>query len=295
VVRVLVLVVGVACGGSQRPQASSASIVVVDAGAAPRQRLRFEASAHAPERIEVQLKLRTRNAFENTMLQEGQRSLDFPTVRVIERLEASAVDSLGNADVSSDVEAASVLDDVVDPAPRRLLEPEIAKLTGLHASWRRAPSGAMSNMVVETDVRRSMQAKTIVDAIRDTSVMFPDAEIGVGATWTVTSQQFFAGVMWDRTVKFTLTALDGPTATVIGEFAMHASPQALGVEPNATTKLTSGTLTATADLTIPLHGLAVTGTMRGTSEVNLVIVRGHLRITSTIQTEISSSVEVKPP
>jgi len=64
-----------------------------------------------------------------------------------------------------------------------------------------------------------------------------------------------------------------------------AGSQALSVEPNATTTVTSGTATMVADLNVPLRGLVPIATAQGSSEVNLSSVQRHLRITSTVRTE----------
>jgi hypothetical protein len=63
----------------------------------------------------------------------------------------------------------------------------------------------------------------------------------------------------------------------------------LSVEPNAVTRVTSGRVDETAELIIPLRGLAPTVTSQTTSELDLSIVRGHLRITTSVQTESWSS------
>jgi Family of unknown function (DUF6263) len=159
-----------------------------------------------------------------------------------------------------------------------------------------APSGVISNIVVGTEHSHPRKRlANVVESIRDASVVFPDVEIGVGATWRVTSQQTYSGVTWDRTIKYTLKAVSGGAATVVADITMRAGSQALSVEPNATTRLNSATGNATTELIIPLHGLVPTGMTQGTSEANFSIVRGHLRITSTVQSESSSSIKPFSP
>ncbi len=65
----------------------------------------------------------------------------------------------------------------------------------------------------------------------------------------------------------------------------------MGVEPNASTRLTSGTSNMSAKLSVPLQGLVATGASRGTIETNFAILRGRQRITATIQAETLFSVK----
>jgi hypothetical protein len=296
-VRALLIVTAFACGGSQngahvaKPEPS---ITVVGAGAEPRQRIRYELTAHSPERVEMTFKLRMNTAFTNTVLQSGHRSVDFPTLRYVARSEVSTLTPAGDAVVTFELEEGTVLDDVVDPAIRKLAIAEVAFMKGSRGSWRRTPSGRISDIAFDAPNASSSARNlisTIADSTHETAVVFPDTAIGVGARWQVTSQQSSSGVQWSRTVTYELKSLTDSVATIDAQMVMHAPSQALSVEPNATTKLTSGSGNATAELIVPLHSLIATTTARQTSETNLLIVRGHLRITSTILTEILSSVK----
>jgi hypothetical protein len=294
-VRVVVFAIAVGCGSQTLHVANpEPSITVVDVGAEPRRLLRHELKPDATERMELALKIRINTAFTNTVLETGHRSADFPTIKNVALIKVTSLASDGVATVSSEVENVTVLDDVVDPKLRTRVADEVAALKGSRVSWRMAPSGRISDVAFEaSNVPASARNRlsTFADSLRETSVVFPDAAIGIGATWKVTSEQSFAGVTWNRTVTYRLKALTDSSATVVTQIVMRARSQALSVEPNATTKLTSGTSNADGELIVPLRGLVATGTGQSTSEVNLLIVRGRLRITSTVQTETLSSVK----
>jgi hypothetical protein len=296
----VVVVVGFGCGGSQRLARMAnpePSIEIVDPGAAPRQRLRYDLTLHAPERRELNLKVRATTTFTNTVLETGRRSADFPTMRFVERVEVGAVTPAGAAEVTSEVEEITALDDVVDPAIRKQVEPEVAAMKGLRVSWRMAPSGRIADLAVDAPNASGTARDRIsafADAMRELGVVFPDAEIGVGATWRVTTAQSSRDVKWNRTTTYRLRALTDSNATVEARIVMRAPSQALRVEPNATTRLTSATSEGTAELVVPLRGLVATGTIRSTSEASFSIIRGHLRITSTVQAEVLASVRPLP-
>jgi len=297
-VRSLALLVAVGCGAStntQHPANPAPTLSVLQAGAEPRQRLRYELPLHAPERMELSLKVRVTNAFTNTVLETGRRSVDLPTVRIDGRVAVTKITPSGEALVTYELENAVVLDDLVDPAVRRPLEAAMAAMKGWRGSWRMSPSGLLSDIVFDTpnaskSGRNSLS--NVDELIPDMSVVFPDAEIGVGATWEVKSRRSMSGVTWERTATYRLRELGASSATVDANVVMHASSQALTVEPNASTRLTSGTVTGSANLSVPLRGLVPTGMSQATSEMNFSIIRGRQRIITSLETQ--TFVSVKP-
>ncbi|MBA3541253.1 MAG: hypothetical protein H0T79_16700 [Deltaproteobacteria bacterium] len=65
----------------------------------------------------------------------------------------------------------------------------------------------------------------------------------------------------------------------------RAPSQALRVEPNLSTRLTSAEINTTAELSIPLRGLVATITSRSVGTANYLVVRHRLRLISSVQTE----------
>ena len=195
--RAVVLATAVACGGSPntpRVAKPAPSIALLDPGAAPRQRLRYEPTLHVPERSETSLKLRAATTFTNTVLETGHRSADFPTARITERIEVTGFTAAGDALVSCEIEEAAVLDDVVDPAILAPSRTAIAAVKGLRSSWRRAPSGMLSEIVFDApNASPSMrdQLFNISESIRESSAMFPDAAIPIGwrIRWSMPSRR----------------------------------------------------------------------------------------------------------
>lgn len=286
---VLVLVMAAACGGSSsspRSPAPAAAITVLDPGAEPRQRLRYELAVHVPEREEATFKTATDTAFINTVLREGSRHVELPAIRAVGRLEVTAVTAAGDALVSYEIEDAALVEDAPDPRTRRVMEAELAALKGLRSSWRLSPAGLSSELAIVTrDGRSASRLMQVVEAISSRVPAFPDVEVGIGATWRVTSPYTVGGITWDRTTTFRLTGLAEGTATLTADVVERAGSQALSVEPNASTKLTSASSNGAAELTVPLGKLAPTVTARSNGEANLLIVRGRLRITSTVRNE----------
>jgi hypothetical protein len=292
----LVLALGAACGGAQRaPEVKvEPALKIIDAGAEPRQRLQYGLTAHVPERMEVTFKLRLNTSYANNNgFKTGHQSAELPTIKYVYRIEVTSVGADGTATVNAALDDIAALDEVAEPPVRKMVDREIQALNGWQGSWQLTPRGRLSDFSM-TAPKASAKQRTylsgLATAIQQTSVLFPDEPVGVGATWQVTSQHTISGVTWQRTTTFQLKALTDSTATIDAQYAMRAGPQALSVEPNVTTQLTSGTSSGNVELTVPLHGLVVTGTTHGTSELNMVMVNRHVQITSSMDSEELSTV-----
>jgi hypothetical protein len=127
-----------------------------------------------------------------------------------------------------------------------------------------------------------------------TVVQFPDAPIGIGAVWRTTYADEYGAAHWNTTVTCRLKSLDSAVATVEVTAAMRAPSQVISVEPNATTRVTSGERTNTQLLVIPLDRLALNGDGHDTSELNLQIVRGKLRVAATARMETLATFQTLP-
>lgn len=285
-----VLVLSVACGGAPpRVVQPEPTLTVADPGAEPRQLLRYELTAHAPERTEVDTKMRMSSA-----LQAGRYTVEAPTVQTFSRMEVVSIEPNGDAAVRSEVEQVKVLDDTSDPAIRKAAEAQTAGMKAMRSSWHMAPSGRISGITVAAPnaaagMRRTLEG--LGDTVADIGVVFPVVPIGVGASWQLVSEYVQAGVTWQRAIKYHLKEVTPTTATVDEEVAMRAGSQVLAVEPNATTRLASGTMTITGEMVVPLHGLVATGTAQGIGELDLELERGGHRAPSSLHSEITTSVK----
>src|SRR5262249_48780817 len=217
----------------------------------------YQLSAHT-EHVETQLKLRIATAFTNTVLETGHQNLDLPTVRQTSRVDVGAPDATG-AHVTITVEAVDVLDDMTDPAVKARVVKEAGETVGHHESYRMDPSGAITEPQVDAKTRG--EAAQLADLLQQSAVVFPVGEIGVGAIWQQASDHTFSGVRWHRVMKYTLEAVTDTTATIGAEVVMTAESQALRVEPNATTRLTSGKATSTLHAVVPLDATGPTATL----------------------------------
>jgi len=179
------------------------------------------------------------------------------------------------------VERAELLDDVTDLAVRQRLAPLVITFNGRELTWRVAPDGTYVAAGSETESsEEQLQLSRLREAMADIGATFPAVPIGPGARWRVTSRMRVAGVVWDRTTTYTLRALTGDQVTLDIATTARAGSQAVRVEPTTTTRLTSGSSRAHGATTLALRGVAPTAQQEATTEMNLLIVRGHERISS---------------
>lgn len=261
----------VGCGASTPP----APVLRVEAvGSAP-QLLRFAPRPHVPEHFELVFKQRSRIKTTNTVLEESERLIDLPTVKLIGTLEATRVDATG-ADIELVVADVRVLDDVVDPDVRTRLAAAIPKLVGTRATWHRAPNGVESHHSVTEQT-----GVLDLDDMLPNSWRLPDEPIGVGAKWHTVGVTG-GKIAWQRTASYELVALENRVATLHVHVEMRAESQAMSVEPGATSRLRGGTATAEIEVRVPLDRLVVDGNGIAMTTLDANVTRRDLRImTST--------------
>jgi hypothetical protein len=295
-VRFSVLVaLATACSSSAGHIAQPApTIVVLEAGAEPRQRLRYEPAPGLTGEVETSTKIRIESTFTNTTLDTGHRNADFPTSIIRGRLQVTGRSPEGNALVSFTVEDVRTLEDVVDPRMRKLVEAQAHWFEKARWTWRLLPTGEVRDVHVEMPNAPESardRSSALSDPFDEMFVRFPEADIGVGAVWQVESQRRMSGVTWKNKATYTLRELTDDQAIVDVSVALRAPSQDLRVEPNATMTLKSGDGTATGQAYVPRRGLVTSGSFQTTTEANFLIVRRRLRISSTVRTETISAVK----
>lgn len=289
------LVALAACGGTA-PDAKAPiappTVTLLDPGPAPRQRVQFELAPHMTEQVEMTNKLIISTAFENTVLETGQRKSELPLVHVRGHLEVTDVTPDGVASISFAADDITV-DDDADPRVRQAVEAELRRSKNVHGGWRMSRAGVLTEVEIE-DGSRAGGAGTgsVASAVTATTIAFPDAEIGVGATWQVVSQPRTGGIRWTTTSMCKLLSLENGVATVDVSVASRAGSQALFVEPKRSRRLTSGSTTSSGQVIIPLKSLVPTAALRGTSETNFQLVDDRRRIASTFS--IDSVLSINP-
>ena len=221
---------------------SAVQTSVVDPGAEPRQVLTFRAAPGTAQSVV----LRTENDVHQQI--DGNADQDFSTAPLAMPLDATARD--GGVDL--------VLGRI--DTPDEGLEEKLAPAEGSVAGLTVQPDGAVTAVQFTPaddagDAARSAIEQAFYQAVYQT-VVFPDAEIGVGAVWTV-RQQISGGVTLDQVTTATLTELDGNRATVALDITQTPRANVWNLPDGAgmldiDTYVMHGTGTVTLDLELPL-------------------------------------------
>jgi hypothetical protein len=280
-----------ACGAPQAPPHPAPDAITVEAvGDEPWSVVQYALAPGFEQHFELTLKVRGTATLTNTMLQDNRSAQDFPGLVLRMRAKVTAVTPEGDAKLLFEVEQARVLDDVVDPSLRAAVASEIERFRGTQTTARLSPNGTLGD--VESTVAASSPSRwqtEMVSALHANDAVFPDAPIGVGAVWRVTSHPTLRGARWTRVATYTLRARTASTVDVEAAIEMTAESQPLRTEPNASLRLTGGRTSSTLHARIALAKIAGDASAAATTELNYLVVRRHERLSSTIRIDSITS------
>lgn len=286
-----VLIAG--CGGARPTGAPAPTDIVVDqVGAEPWSVVRYSLVPGFEQRFEVTLKIRAATTLTNTVLEDDKRNLDFPGLVLHMLARVTAVTPAGDAQLAYEVESAGVLDDVIDPSLRVIAEREATSIRGARSTAHLAASGALTRLQAEGDPRSQSSQRWLTElesSLHDSDVVFPDAPIGVGAIWVVTSHPTLRGAHWTRVATYTLRARTETSVDLDATFVMTADSQELRTEPNESIRLTRARSKSVAHASLSLTKIAGDVSSEGTAELSYLIVRRHDRLSSTTRIQSIAS------
>ena len=280
------------------PGEPSPTVRLLDAGAGPRRQLRYRFRLGAVEHSRVDVKLRMSLAM---ALSPGRRTMamDMPTMRMGFRTAVTEVLPGGAARFAVEIEDARLLGDgSFDDDTRRAVEAELAGMIDIRGSSRMSAHGEESEIVFDrTNASPAQQGQLdrMQDSLRDTSVRFPEGEVGIGARWEVTSRVRAGLFMVDRRMIFTLTRLSGSAATLDFEVAMSASPQTLQLDTGQTGVLHSFEGHGSGTTTVGLDRFAQTATMKSSAAAEFSIGSGAEAADASMALDMDIALSSKPP
>lgn len=227
---------------------SAITTSVLDAGAEPRQKVTFRPRPDADQHARL--------ATSSTVYQQidAQPQQDFSTPALTTDLTARVPGGQTDPAFSVDLTLGEMT------APDARLEDALRAGEGSKAGLTMQPSGAITALRLtpapdSRDIARSAIEQAFYQAVYRT-VAFPDAEIGVGAVWTM-QQQVMSGIALNQTTTATLRERDGDRLTV--DVSVNQTPNSTvwdlpgeAGELNVDTYSMAGTGTLVLDLGVPL-------------------------------------------
>jgi hypothetical protein len=225
---------------------SAITTSVVDPGAEPRSRVTFAPPPGVPQ----QVVMTSRSDIFQQIADQPQQDLSTPEVTMPLTAVASAPDPALSVDLT--------LGAMTSPDSR--LQDSLASSEGSKAGLSVQPNGAITALRItpaadSEDIARSAIEQAFYQAVYR-GVAFPDAEIGVGAVWTM-QQQVMSGMALRQVTTAMLRAQDGNRLTI--DLSITQEPEArvwnLPADAgtlNIDTFVMTGTGTLVVDLGAPL-------------------------------------------
>lgn len=229
---------------------SAVTTAVVDAGAEPRSRITFA----PPAGVAQQVVMTSRSDIHQQIGDQPQQDLSTPELT----MPLTAVAAAPTPAVSVDLTLGAM------QSPDRRLQDALASSEGSKAGLTVQPNGAISALRItpdpgSTDIARSAIEQAFFQAVYR-GVAFPDAEIGVGAVWTM-EQQVMSGMVLRQVTTATLRERTGDRLTVDVEIRQAPEAQVWDLPGdsgtlNIDTFVMAGTGTLVVDLgaSLPVDG-----------------------------------------
>jgi hypothetical protein len=268
--------VGVAPLPSTPPRTTAdlagSSTRLLDAGQAPRRRLRYRWLLDRKEQLSMDL----RTSAATDMAGAKQPEITLPPVHIVVDIDPRTVTADGDLHYAWRVSTATLTSPPQTPSPiADGMRAEVSAIDHLAGSAVVTSRGLCSEVLVEAapslDAGATGQmVEQVRQTLRDVAPPMPDEEIGRGARWQKTSQLDAKGSHLTQTDTFTLVDSPGDTGTVDDVLAQTAPPQLLrtpgtasGAEARMESMVATGQARTRFDLSrlVPQSGFSGTTTM----------------------------------
>ena len=227
---------------------------VVDPGTEPRRVLAFDTADSDEQNVDLTTTSTVSQQIDNGVPQ------DFSSPELTVPLSASTSDTVTDDDAATGATSSIELTIGAATSPDEGLTDALSASEGSTARLATTDSGAITALHITPaeaalDTARAAIERSLNAAVYR-SVVFPDAEVGVGAVWTV-DQQVLSGITLNQRTTVTLRALDDDRATL--DVAITQTPESTtwnlpddAGTLNIATYTFTGSGTLEVDLTQPL-------------------------------------------
>lgn len=233
---------------------AQARVTLIDAGAEPRQPLRYQLQAGRSERVQIDSQVQISLAM-------GGQSMPLtlaPPVRMTLDLASNEVAADGSARISYKLVS---LEAVGEGQQVAQMNQALAGFAGISGWYRIDPRGNVLEGQVDPLPADNPAAAGVVNeveqAMQRMSAPLPEQAVGPGARWQVTQSIEDNAMKMTQTSEFTLRSRNGQTLELDMRFVEAQMDSVAGLPPGA--KLESVELKGGGSNTLPLDGLIATG------------------------------------
>jgi hypothetical protein len=233
---------------------AQARVTLIDAGAEPRQPLRYQLQAGRSERVQIDSQVQISLAM-------GGQSMPLtlaPPVRMTLDLASNEVAADGSARISYKLVS---LEAVGEGQQVAQMNQALAGFAGISGWYRIDPRGNVLEGQVDPLPADNPAAAGVVNeveqAMQRMSAPLPEQAVGPGARWQVTQSIEDNAMKMTQTSEFTLRSRNGQTLELDMRFVEAQMDSVAGLPPGA--KLESVEMKGGGSNTLPLDGLIATG------------------------------------
>jgi hypothetical protein len=206
--------------------AGAGGIALISAGDEPRRPLRYVFHKDAKERMALDMRM----AIAVTLDDKSPPPVTMPLVRMNLAITPQQVTPSGDLVYAFGLDRVDVVPEASgNEAFVRAIDAEVKRLVGMKGEVEVTPRGDTVRATLEPPADASEQIQDVIDqfaaTLRDMTVPFPEAPVGKGGRWSVTTPMHMKAFTAERTATYTLARIDGDRATLDVDVTLTAPPQ----------------------------------------------------------------------
>lgn len=227
----------------KNPTAANNQIELVNAGAEPRQQLRFAPPANTKQTVQMTMKMDAAMSVGG----QTQPTMATPPMKMTMQVEVTKVDANGDIHAKFSYSDADVVTDAkTPPEMASAMRSQLKKIVGMRGSMVIDNQGNTKNVsldVPETaDPNIKQMVQQTVNSLKQISSPVPTEAVGVGAKWRYPSSITANGMTLNQTANYELIDLKDNVATMQLNVEQLAAGQKMnqpGLPPGASVDLKS--------------------------------------------------------
>lgn len=239
---------------------TNGDVVLEEAGASPRQRLRYDMSVGDLQTVQLTLA----STITTTMDELAMPTMKMPTTATTITTRIDEVTKTGMTTVSLRIDAAEIVDaEGVQPMLSKQIENSIGGTVGQSATMVVSDRGIGKSLSFDDTAKTNPVMTQILESLESTFAMLatplPEEPVGPGARWTVESTISQQMVSVTQVVTYTLEGVEDGVLTLGLEVKHAAEPQKMALQqapPGAEIELLSLSLEGSGRATLSLSNLA---------------------------------------
>jgi hypothetical protein len=251
------------------------SVVLVDAGAEPREELRYDFSGFTPQTMQMDMNMSM--SMEGPATGTQQQTL--PTMRMIMSIPTVEATPEGNLRMAFSLDRYEVLPtEGVAPEMMQALQSSLASV-GTMSGWNvidNRGSFIDGDINVSAGSSAAQMMTSIEDSMEQMVAPFPSEAVGLGARWQTSTEVTVNGLTLAQTATFTLASRSGDNVVLDVTIEQNAPPQDIAdpsMPPGAVAHLDEMQTTGTGRMSLSLTNVVPNSTLSMSTAMRMSVVQ----------------------